>query len=493
MTRQEQSTRAQASAVQEADPQTPLHIDFQAAEDDRTRVPLLWGQLNIWRPLQEMPEISSDLNIRRTVEPSEPVPLPVAIRAIRALIERHQALRTRFWTVGGQPCQEIACTGTYLVQRTKLATTDSSPVQDAVGQLAATGFDLEREWPMRIVLGCVDDQVHAVGLVASHVGVDGWAADTVAQELESLLRGVELPPVAWTPIEQARWESSERGRRRERRALEFWRQGLEAAPSSLFGPASEQAGPFPVRRWLISSAALAAAVQTLATRTETSTSTVLLAAASLALHTLAQSDTVALKLISSNRYASEQRSLTAPIAQDGLLLFTPSAADVQGTVRALHRPAMTSYMHATYSRDRLANVVSKVEGERGHPIDTSAYFNDARLERDWPEALLHELSAVDVGERMARTTIQELPALPSHDMRFLVTARYAPQSCELVFMADTRYIPADVCSQVPRGMEALLCAALTRDVRIEEVHQLLGVRAPSDVVVTDPGSTGGDR
>ncbi|GAA3849302.1 hypothetical protein GCM10022243_14090 [Saccharothrix violaceirubra] len=168
--------------------------------------------------------------------------IPVALRikgaldvdALRAawagIVSRHEVLRTRYALVDDKAVQVVDEPG---VIDLPVHDVDGNPVAvlDHVDRAARTGFDLEREWPVRAELIRVADDSHVFVAVFHHIAWDAWSFGVFADELrEGYGAAVEkLPPAVAPPAVQfadyASWER-ERSEVAHRRHLDYWGKQL---------------------------------------------------------------------------------------------------------------------------------------------------------------------------------------------------------------------------------------------------------------------------
>ncbi|RZU53337.1 amino acid adenylation domain-containing protein [Krasilnikovia cinnamomea] len=158
---------------------------------------------------------------------------PALGRALDALAERHDTLRTRFVVRAGEPLQDLG-------PAPELTVTDLTGRSDAEQRLAelvdaavTDPFDLVAGPPARwrLVVLAPDQCVLLVTL--HHIVADGWSFGVLLRELGALYAGQTLAPLpvryadfaAW----QQEWITSEAARRQE----QFWLRALHGAPALL--------------------------------------------------------------------------------------------------------------------------------------------------------------------------------------------------------------------------------------------------------------------
>lgn len=151
-------------------------------------------------------------------------------RALEALVERHEALRTRFRLDGTrivqQPQPAIAMTLPLL------CAADTAEGQQLADVFFAERFDLEHGAPLRAALLQVGTQRWLL-LCLHHIVTDGWSIGVLAAELRRLMQGETLPSLEWQYAEFADWQHRELATRIRARQLPWWEARLTDAPASL--------------------------------------------------------------------------------------------------------------------------------------------------------------------------------------------------------------------------------------------------------------------
>ncbi|MEU8186943.1 hypothetical protein, partial [Micromonospora carbonacea] len=480
-------------------PETAV-LDLPFAAGEAASGPLTWAQSVMWDAMQWFGKEANQFNIGQPLVLAEPVGQARLLAALRGLVEAHQTLRTRYVARSGQPRQEVHASGAYDVVVADGHDDPARVAGELAGRLAETAFDHEAEWPLRV--GCVVDgerRVTAVALVGSHLAFDGWAFTTFVDLLRAGLSGDSEqrgqpepaaaaafgPPAGVEPsagvgvpqaLEQAAFEGSPAGQQQSRLGLRHWEQGLSTAPASMFDLPRAATGDQPIERHLLDSAAVAAAAATLAARTRTSFSTVLLCLTTLVLTAYNGHDTAVLKLITGNRLDRRSRDLIALNTLDALLAFTvPRDVDLLTAIRQTHRPAFDAYRRAQCDPRAVATVVEETGRRRGVSFDLSTYFNNGHRGNDWavtgPEPGPDRFAELRAGSRYTR-----LDPLPRSDMKFMVAASNGGEGvCRLGLLVDTTYLPGALGETIVRGIETLLCDAVAEEVGVAEIPGRIGL------------------
>ncbi|MFF5639404.1 amino acid adenylation domain-containing protein [Streptomyces sp. NPDC012825] len=156
--------------------------------------------------------------------------------ALRRLVVRHEALRTRFGAERGVPYQVIdEAPDTW-----RLPVTDLSGLPPAdreararawTEERARAPFDLETGPLFHTHLLRLADDEHVLALCLHHIVVDGWSVGVVTHELAALYEGGELGPLDIQPADHAAWQRRRLAGGALREQLDYWRDTLDAVPS----------------------------------------------------------------------------------------------------------------------------------------------------------------------------------------------------------------------------------------------------------------------
>ncbi|WAC44402.1 amino acid adenylation domain-containing protein [Pseudomonas sp. SL4(2022)] len=151
--------------------------------------------------------------------------------ALELIVERHEALRTRFYEHDGQLCQRIDPPGPLALEERDLRG-EAEAVQTLADAHAARAFDLIEGPLLRVQLLRLDEQRWRLQIVCHHIVSDGWSIGVFAEELGrayAALRQGQAPQLAELPIQYAdyaQWQRAwlEAGERE--RQLGYWRERL---------------------------------------------------------------------------------------------------------------------------------------------------------------------------------------------------------------------------------------------------------------------------
>jgi len=167
-------------------------------------------------------------------------------RGLDRIVARHEALRTTFVFLEGEPVQ---CVKSAAESRFHLVEYDLSEGCDAQRELdglvreeAATGFDLEGGPLIRGRLIRIGEEEHALLITMHHIVSDGWSMGVFIRELSTLYgafaRGEQdpLPDLEVQYADYAVWQRECMEGEILRKQGEYWERTLAGAPSLLEMP-----------------------------------------------------------------------------------------------------------------------------------------------------------------------------------------------------------------------------------------------------------------
>jgi amino acid adenylation domain-containing protein len=164
-------------------------------------------------------------------------------RALAALVQRHETLRTSFREIDGQPRQIVAPQGHIPLEQHDLGGADAQALQAHLSERARRPFDLERGPLARVHLVRLGPSEHVLLFVAHHMVFDGWSSGVLIREIGALMAGGQ--PAAPLPVQYADFAVWQRdwlqGAALERH-LSYWRQQLAGPPPALQLPTDR---PYP--------------------------------------------------------------------------------------------------------------------------------------------------------------------------------------------------------------------------------------------------------
>ncbi|GAA0272103.1 hypothetical protein GCM10010302_07100 [Streptomyces polychromogenes] len=173
--------------------------------------------------------------------------------ALTEITARHEALRTRFTTDGGEPRQVIV-----EPRPVDLPVTDVSQAPDPLveahrlaGAEAAVPFDLSKGPLLRARLVRLGETDHVLLVTLHHIAGDGWSMGVFQDELGALYRAFStggttpLPPLEIQYADFAAWQRSCLSDEVVAERLGHWRERLRGMPTALELPADRPRPPLP--------------------------------------------------------------------------------------------------------------------------------------------------------------------------------------------------------------------------------------------------------
>ena len=205
-------------------------------------LPLSFAQQRLWF-IDQLDPGNSVYNFPVAVRLKGSLNLAALEQSLNEIVRRHEALRTTFSMVDGQPAQVIASTLTITLPVMDLRELPEvqreAGVQRLVVEEARRPFDLARGPLLRArVLQLTDDE--QVGLLTMHhIVSDGWSAGILVREMAALYQAycTESPsPLPELPIQYAdfaHWQREWLQGAVLQRQLDYWKKQLDGSPPLL--------------------------------------------------------------------------------------------------------------------------------------------------------------------------------------------------------------------------------------------------------------------
>lgn len=210
------------------------------------RIPLSHAQEQVWLHAQLAPELPL-YNEPVTIHYSGPLDVPTLERSFNEILRRHEAWRTAFVVIDGQPWQEV---NNELSVNLPVVDLRGVPEQerDATAIAIATDdaripIDLSHAPLFRTRLIRLRDDEHRLYLALSHIIFDGVAIYRVfLPELSALYKAYStgqtspLPEIAIQYPDFAFWERTTFTHETLAKDVEYWRQRLSGSLPELYVP-----------------------------------------------------------------------------------------------------------------------------------------------------------------------------------------------------------------------------------------------------------------
>jgi amino acid adenylation domain-containing protein len=220
-------------------------------------LPLSFAQQRLWF-LAQLEGLSRVYHISGGLRLSGALDRAALRRALNRIVERHEALRTTFQLVDGEPVQRIAgieASNFALIEQDLRRHAEAErELARIVREEASAEFDLERGPLIRGRLIRLEDEEdeerHALLLTMHHVVSDGWSMGVMGEELSALYGAYRmgqpdrLPELGIQYADYAVWQRRMDGELLRGQA-EYWKAALAGAPTVLELPADH---PRPARQ-----------------------------------------------------------------------------------------------------------------------------------------------------------------------------------------------------------------------------------------------------
>ncbi|WP_405810299.1 amino acid adenylation domain-containing protein [Streptomyces sp. NBC_00210] len=352
---------------------------LRAAERPET-VPLSAAQRRLWflsrgdaeRATYNMPmalRISGELNRAALAE------------ALADVIARHESLRTVFPDVEGEPRQEIRARAR---PRFAISTTTEDELTAVLAELAAVGFDLSADLPLRAHLLELSPTEHVLLLVVHHIAMDGWSAAPLATDLaRAFAARCRGTAPTWEPLpvqyaDYTLWQRELLGEEDDpsslgARQLAYWADSLAGLPPELRLPADRPRPTTASHRGAVTPLEIAPEthrrIQELAHRSGTSVFMVVHAALSALLSRLGAGDDIAIGTPVAGR-ADEALDDLVGFFVNTLVLRTdvsgaPTFTELLERVRDID---LAVYAHQDLPFDQLVEALNPERSPGRHPL-----------------------------------------------------------------------------------------------------------------------------
>ncbi|MDQ9518662.1 amino acid adenylation domain-containing protein [Serratia marcescens] len=206
-------------------------------------LPLSFAQQRLWF-LTQLEGLSETYHIPLALSLRGELDLPAWRQSLDALYARHEALRSRFVTVEGQPQAHI-----LPADALPLTVHDLRGRQDAQSQarqlaqrLTEAPFDLTQGPLVRAALIRLADEEHLFLLTCHHIISDGWSTGILLRDLGALYGALRrgdadpLPPLTLQYPDYAAWQRRYLTPERLAAQAQYWRETLIGAPALLTLP-----------------------------------------------------------------------------------------------------------------------------------------------------------------------------------------------------------------------------------------------------------------
>ena len=452
--------------------------------------PLTWAQRWVYDRIRGTRERPAMLNVPYAATLPDGLRLPDVLDAIRRVVERHEALRARFYAAGGSPRQAVAGAG-----RLDVAVYDAPADRvDELGKrvvadLIARPYGAD-ELPLRIAVLTTDGRPAVVALALSHLAADALSAWLVTEEIAALSRDPSAErPSAWQLGELLAYERGPRGARQAERAAEHWRDQIRRAPNTAL-PIRGAASRFAAWEMVLESAAVSAAALRLGERYQVDEPSAILAAYCMVAGSVAGRDFSTLSIASANRTRPQARATVGNLFQ-----YAPATVRATGSLREVvssaQRGLLTAYRFGHYDPALAAEVREQVRYERGVGADLSCGVNFAlpswspysgeRADTRRGIEVYRGVPASVVRGLRAESTTKPFDHAEPVPLTLSLAVWWLAESATLALSGDSRLFDRADLERMLRSVESVLVEAACHDdpdVDTAELLRAAGVAAP---------------
>jgi amino acid adenylation domain-containing protein/thioester reductase-like protein len=292
--------------------------------------PLSFAQERLWFLNQLEPD-SSAYNIPTAVRLKGSLNVMVLAQSLNEVIQCHEALRTTFATMAGQPVQVISPSLNLTLPTVDLRQLSESQQKTEVLRLATQEaqrpFPLDKGPLLRVTLLQLSQVEHVVLFTMHHIVSDGWSTGVLVRELAALYEalskgkpiscgdatGALLPELPIQYVDFAVWQRQWLQGRVLESQLTYWKQQLSNTPDVLELPTDHPRPAIQTNRGATQSfilpKELSEALKSLSRQEEATLFMTLLAAFKVLLHRYTQQNDIAVGTPIANRNRSETEGL----------------------------------------------------------------------------------------------------------------------------------------------------------------------------------------
>jgi amino acid adenylation domain-containing protein len=212
-----------------------------APRADASQSPLSFLQRRLWF-LDQLEGGSPLYNMHAAFRISGSLDRGALSASFDEMVRRHETLRTRFETVGGEPAQRVEPAAAVPVQFVDL---EGEPEEGERRVRAEAGrpFDLAQAPLLRVLLVRLGDTEHLISVAFHHIVSDGWSIGVFMREVAALYeafaqgRPSPLPAPLLQYADYAAWQQTALTGEVLAEQVAYWKGALAGAPELLELPA----------------------------------------------------------------------------------------------------------------------------------------------------------------------------------------------------------------------------------------------------------------
>jgi amino acid adenylation domain-containing protein len=382
---------ALAAAVAKARGEAPAPLAPIERADRSGPLPLSWPQQRLWFLAQLDAAAGAAYHLPAALRLAGRLDVDALRATLARVVERHEALRTRFEDDGGQPVARIAdAAGAALAWHdlsALAAAAREAEVTHLAHENATAPFDLARGPLLRAALLRLGAEEHVLLLTQHHIVSDGWSMGVLVREVCALYaafatgRPDPLPPLALQYADYAAWQRQWLKGEPLQAQVDWWRGHLAGAPALLELPCDR---PRPTRQSHRGAShafalppALVAQLRALSQRHGTTLFMTLLAGWSLLLARLAGQEAVVVGTPVANRPRAELEPLIGFFVNTLALHVRIGADDsVADLLARVQQVTLEAYAHQDLPFEQVVEAVRPVRTLAHSPVFQAMFTLD---------------------------------------------------------------------------------------------------------------------
>ncbi|MAS92169.1 MAG: hypothetical protein CMO55_03140 [Verrucomicrobiales bacterium] len=223
-------------------------VEFEATGIMPEVFPLSEGQKALWF-LNRLAPNSSAYNLNFSGKFRPLLDIDAMKTAFAKLFERHPLIDVTFATKDGEPMQVVQKGRTIDFREHDCTQLDDEQLKALISEHADRPFNLERGPVIRLELFRTADEAHVALLSMHHIVSDAWSIAVIMQDLIEVYfatkagRTPQVEPVGASYADFVNWEKAHLESEAGAAMLDFWKEHLAGAPSSIDLPTDRPRPP----------------------------------------------------------------------------------------------------------------------------------------------------------------------------------------------------------------------------------------------------------
>ncbi|MFI9552535.1 condensation domain-containing protein [Nonomuraea endophytica] len=406
---------------------------------------LTFGQLFSWRDIERHPhDWIHEANLPAMWD-LRGLTLDRVTAALRALVERHEALRTTYHVRDGVPYQRVHETVALPIELVERDGGDQQEAERTAAELIGRPFPMAGDLNWRGLLVSVKGEPKFLALSVSHLILDAWSVQHLRTQFRALIEDpgatAELGPVPRTLALSQRgqeWAARRTGAERHWRGVleDGLMDELPTLPSRAYRNRLEAT---------LHSRRIGGLAHAAAKRLGVTAPAVVMALVAAGVARQTGADRVTMSLMASNRFSAENQRAVGTLNQlVPVVLPVDQGATLAEHVRGLHWASTKAYRHGSYDIDRMSGVAA----EYGRP-EHGCWFN--HLLRCWFNYLQIDDRIADPADDTPAELVWT-PLAQQYGQPFRVRVQVQRGRTSLLMLADPDVVSADGMLDILRGV-----------------------------------------